>query len=73
MPEYTIVNYGGGNPLRCTMRQIGTVAPHTHGEMELDMVLTGQCQVTMGETRKFPLEPLLPFIFLRRIAGTCAS
>lgn len=51
MPEYTIVNYGGGNPLRCTMRQIGTVAPHTHGEMELDLVLTGQCQVTMGETR----------------------
>ena len=51
MPDYTIVNYDGGKPLRCTMRQIGTVAPHTHMEMELDMVLTGRCQVTMGDER----------------------
>ena len=51
MPDYTIVNYDGGNPLRCTMRQIGTVAPPTHTEMELDMVLTGRCQVTMGDER----------------------
>lgn len=51
MPDYTIVNYDGGTPLRCTMRQIGTVAPHTHTEMEIDMVLTGCCQVTVGDDR----------------------
>lgn len=51
MPDYTIVNYDGGSPLRCSMRQIGTVASHVHTEMELDMVLTGRCQMTMGEDR----------------------
>lgn len=49
MPQiYTIISFDGGTPLRCTMRRIGSVERHVHEYFELDMLLTGSCQVTVG-------------------------
>ena len=49
--NYTIVNFEEGNPLRCTMRRLGVVEPHIHEFFELDMVLSGTCQVSIGAER----------------------
>ena len=49
MPQtYTIISFDGGNPLRCTMRRIGSVETHLHDYFELDMLLSGSCQITSG-------------------------
>ena len=49
MPQsYTIIDFQGGNPLRCSMRRIGAVERHVHDFFELDMILTGKCSVTVG-------------------------
>lgn len=50
MPEnYTILSFTEKCPLRCTMRHIGRIEPHTHELFELDMVLSGQCQAKVGD------------------------
>ena len=49
MPQtYTIISFDGGNPLRCTMRRIGSIETHVHEFFELDMLLSGSCQVSSG-------------------------
>ena len=49
MPQtYTIISFEGGNPLRCTMRRIGSVETHVHEFFELDMLLSGSCRITAG-------------------------
>ncbi len=49
MPQnYTIISFDEGSPLRCTMRRLGVIETHLHEVFELDMVLSGSCQVTAG-------------------------
>ena len=49
MPQpYTIISFDEGSPLRCTMRRLGVIETHLHEAFELDMVLSGSCQVTAG-------------------------
>ena len=54
MPQnYTIISFDEGSPLRCTMRRLGVIETHLHEVFELDMVLSGSCQVTARR----PLRP----------------
>ena len=69
--NYTIVNFEEGNPLRCTMRRLGVVEPHIHEFFELDMVLSGTCQVSIGTERftaqtddVFSVDARVPHAFL---------
>ena len=49
MPQnYTIISFDEGSPLRCTMRRLGVIETHLHEFFELDMILSGSCQVTAG-------------------------
>ncbi len=49
MPQnYTIISFDEGSPLRCTMRRLGVIETHLHEVFELDMILSGSCQVTAG-------------------------
>ena len=45
---YTIISFDGGNPLRCTMRRIGSTETHVHDYFELDMLLSGSCRIAAG-------------------------
>ena len=47
--NYTIIDFSDQNPLRCTMRRIGTIETHWHEVFELDLILSGRCQVRVGE------------------------
>ena len=54
--NYTLVRSDGRNPLSCTVRRIGTVDAHAHDSFELDMVISGNCRLRVGE-RTFLLNP----------------
>ena len=47
--NYTILSFTEKCPLRCTMRHIGSIEPHTQDIFEIDMILSGRCQARVGE------------------------
>lgn len=49
MPQsYTVIRFDEDSHLRCTMRRLGVIEAHVHDAFELDMILSGTCQVTAG-------------------------
>ena len=47
--NYTIIDFSDQNPLRCTMRRIGTIEAHLHEVFEINLILSGRCQIRVGE------------------------
>lgn len=47
--NYTILSFTEKCPLRCTMRHIGSIEPHTQDIFEIAMILSGRCQARVGE------------------------
>ncbi len=45
---YTIVDNEASNPFRCALRTVDLIETHAHTFFELDMILTGTCQVSVG-------------------------
>lgn len=47
--RYEIVNFDSNMPIKCTMRKIGYVEPHLHDFFEVDLILSGKCQMTVED------------------------
>jgi len=47
--NYTILSFTEKCPLRCAVRHIGSIEPHVQDFFELDMILSGRCQASVGE------------------------
>ena len=46
--NYEIANFDTRMPLRCMMHRIGVIEEHMHDHFEVDMILSGQCNVVVG-------------------------
>ena len=54
--NYEIANFDTRMPLRCMMQRIGVIEEHMHDHFEVDLILSGQCNVVVdGQT--FQLGP----------------
>ena len=54
--NYEIANFDTHMPLRCTMHQLGYIAPHMHDYFEIDLILSGRCTLTV-DGRTYHLGP----------------
>ena len=56
MKQYQFSSFEGNSSISCSVQTISNTAPHMHDIFELDMVLSGNCTLTLGD-RLFNLEP----------------
>ena len=54
--NYEIANFDTRMPLRCTMHQLGYIAPHMHDYFEIDLILSGRCTMVV-ENMTYQLGP----------------
>ncbi len=47
--RYEIVNFDSNMPIKCTMRRFGYIEPHLQDFFEVDLILSGRCQLTVED------------------------
>lgn len=47
--RYEIVNFDTNMPIKCSLRQFGYIEPHLHDFFEVDLILSGRCQLTVED------------------------
>ena len=58
--NYEIANFDTRMPLRCMMQRIGVIEEHMHDHFEVDLILSGHCNVTIeGQTYQLGPEDVL--------------
>lgn len=47
--RYEILSFDTHMPIKCTLRQFGYIEPHLHDFFEVDLILSGKCQMTIDD------------------------
>lgn len=49
--KYEILSFSESNPVRCTLRKTDGRPMHLHDFFEIDLILAGECRISIGEQR----------------------